>query len=80
MTTVRVVTEGGTFEAPTAQGVVRQMRDTQWNAPERKREWMDEVTMRLHQSHGVMIPIGATAEEFLEALERVGVATVTITP
>lgn len=78
MTAMRVVTnDDKIYLGRDAVSIVRQMRDTQWNAPERKRVWMDEVTERLSHSHGISIPFGATAGEFIDALEKAGVVTVT---
>ena len=74
---VHVATSEGIYLGRTAQSIVRQMRDTQWNAPEQKRDWMIEVSERLFQSHGIVVPMGLSADEFLDALHIAGVAKVT---
>lgn len=70
--------EGQEFAGATAEAVVRQMRDTEWNAPEKKRDYMEEVAERVFNMTGLEIPSPTTipASEFLQYLERAGLVTV----
>jgi hypothetical protein len=73
---IRVTTSGGkTFIGKTAQTIVRAMKRTQWEAPERKSHYMDEVRERVSQQTGVWISI-RTAETFLRGLEAAGLITI----
>lgn len=73
---ITVTTDAGIYAGASAEEVVRAMRDSQWNAPERKRDWMDEVRDRVRSVYGVDIAPDLTATEFLKALDTAGVAVV----
>jgi hypothetical protein len=76
--------DGETFEGASPQEIVRQMRNTEWGAPERKRDYMVEVIDRVEQQTGVFAdPDGVyedpenpiSAMQFLEYLHHAGVLT-----
>lgn len=47
--------DGQTFTGDDAAHIVRQMRNTEWNAPERKRDYMLEVIQRVETITGVFV-------------------------
>lgn len=67
-------TDGAVFHGATAQEVVRAMRNTQWNAPVLKRDWMEEVAERVEQMTGERPR--TRAREFLADLKRLGLVTI----
>jgi hypothetical protein len=79
---IRVTTtDGAEFIGSDEKEVVRQMRNTQWNAPTAKRDYMCEVIDRVEQSTGTLCPDAdervVTAKEFVEYLASVDLITVT---
>jgi hypothetical protein len=66
----------GPFVGPDAEAIVRQMRDMQWNAPSRKRDWMVEAAERAEQVSGVRVRADEGASMFLRDLERAGLINV----
>ena len=71
-----VTTYGGTeFRGATPAKVVKAMKDTQWEAPDRKGEYMDEVRSRV--AGMTEAPIHTDSPEaFLDSLEAAGLVTV----
>lgn len=66
--------DGYEFQGTDAKDVVRQMKYDEWSAPERKREYMEEVVDRVSQMVEIepVDPQTISAEEFLVWLERAG--------
>lgn len=57
----------------TAREVVRALRDAQWNAPEEKRDWMEQVAERIafiKHAPGTRLSF-SNAQEFIDELIRV---------
>jgi hypothetical protein len=69
-------TDGTRFVGKDEKDVVRQMRDTQWNAPELKRDWMVEAADRATMVTGFRVRSGEGAVIFLSDLERAGLVTI----
>ena len=71
--TTYITNDGVTVRGTTARGVVRALRDRQWNAPDHKRDWMEQVAERIaHVANTAQVPMFANAEEFIAMLIRVG--------
>jgi hypothetical protein len=63
--------DGEEFAAETAADVVRQMKNVEWNAPARKRDYMLEVVERVEDQTGVfanqdLLPTSADTDEYLD--------------
>jgi hypothetical protein len=63
--------DGATFEGRSAKQIVSRMRRDQWNAPELKQEYMEQVSNRVAQMYGHIVHI-TSAQEFLRGLEEAG--------
>lgn len=61
--------DGTTFEGESSEAIVRQMRDSNWSAPERKGEYMSEVATRVEGMTGARVRAD-NATVFLSDLER----------
>jgi hypothetical protein len=61
--------DGTTFEGDSPEAVVRQMKRSNWSAPERKGEYMQEIATRVSDITGATIR-ATTATMFLGDLER----------
>ncbi len=66
--------DGVVFRGDTRTGLVRAMKDDQWNAPDRKAPWMEEVAARVKQQSGHVIRTTG-ADVFLEDLKDAGYVT-----
>lgn len=77
---IRIETnDGEIFTGNDAKDITRQMRDTQWNAPARKGDYIEEVVERVESLTGVAPPSAhPSAEAFLQYLERAKVITAEI--
>lgn len=68
--------DGMVFEGADEKAVVRQMRNTQWNAPEAKRDYICEVIDRVEQVTQTVCAHAdgrvVAAKEFLDYLASVG--------
>ena len=72
------VTIDGMRVSGTVREVVRALRDAQWNAPEYKRDWMEQVAERIaHIAHapGTRLTF-SNAQEFIDELVRVELLTI----
>lgn len=67
-------TGGDIFRGKDAKGVVRAMKQTQWNAPDAKRDYIKQVADRVEQMTGVRPRRGA--DKFLSDLAGLGLVTV----
>jgi hypothetical protein len=76
--------DGVQFRARDEKGIVRAMRRTQWNAPERKQEYIEEVCDRVFQMTGKAIGQPANTlnpASFLMYLIRAGlIQAIRVTP
>ena len=70
-----ICVDGAIFEGPDEKSIVRQMKETDWNAPERKGEYMEDVAARVDVVMGQSIRSGS-AKTFLKDLEAIGLLTV----
>lgn len=68
---VHVIDTEQTFEGEDARAVVREMRDSDWHAPDKKRDYMEQVAERVEGMTGERISTDG-AEVFLHELHRVG--------
>lgn len=69
--------DGATFAGRSPKQIVGAMMREQWNAPEGKMEYMDEVATRVEQMAGADgIVRRDSAEAFLSDLARLGLVTV----
>jgi hypothetical protein len=73
--TITVTTiEGATFSGSSQKAIIRQMRDTQWNRPDRKGEYMEDVAGRVYSITGCAVrPV---ADHFLTDLQAAGLLTI----
>ena len=71
-------TDQQTFTGADAQDIVSQMRDAQWNAPDKKRDYMQQTAERVEQMTGERPRTDATG--FLTDLAKAGLITVSATP
>lgn len=73
---ITAITEDGmTFVGVDAKDIVRQMKTAQWNAPDTKREYMEQVGQRVMEMTGQRPREEAAL--FLIDLERVDFLTIT---
>lgn len=73
MIAIRTV-DGAVFRARTRTGLVRAMKRDQWNAPERKLPWMEEVSERVEQQTGKLVRC-TSPDVFLDDLKAAGLVT-----
>jgi hypothetical protein len=66
--------DGAVFSGPNEKVIVKQMQATDWNAPERKGEYMDDVAARVDTMLGLTIRTGS-AKMFLKDMEVAGLLT-----
>jgi hypothetical protein len=74
MLTLRM-SDGALFRAKTDAGLVRQMKATQWNAPLKKGQYIEEVCERVHEMTGRLPLLPATTltpTQFIDFLVEVG--------
>jgi hypothetical protein len=76
-------TDGAFFLGDSPEDVVRQMKNTQWGAPERKREYMAEVVERVENMTGMFynperefVEGDVSPPDFLEFLRRAGMVEI----
>lgn len=70
-----VTSDGVVFEAPTAKGIVSQMRRSQWSAPSKKGEYMREVADHVAEVTGKRVRADEV-DAFLVDLEHAGLCRV----
>ena len=70
---------GEVFEDVTWEGLVRQLRLTNFSQPDSKAELMERVAWRIQQWQGESIRFG-TYEDFIRELARVGFLYITEEP
>jgi hypothetical protein len=71
MMMIYMATDGTAFRGRTAKEVVSRMRRNNWSAPDRKQEYMEQVSTRVAQMFGEIVHVDS-AETFLRDLVRVG--------
>ena len=72
-------TDSTVFEGASAREIVKQMKNTQWYAPEGKRAYMAEVIDRVEQMTGMRFagnPERSKPSKFLEFLEAAELVTI----
>lgn len=66
--------DGASFEGADEKAIVRAMQATDWNAPERKGEYMEDVSARVDLMLGQVVRTGS-AKMFLKDMEAIGLLT-----
>lgn len=69
--------DGHVVLGPTPAALVRGLRATQWNAPDTKREYMEQVADRVATMYGAQVR-PETPARFLRDLERAQLVTITV--
>lgn len=67
--------DGAIFTGKDEKDIVRQMKHTDWNAPERKGEYMEDVAARVDTMMGQEIRV-TSAKVFLRDMQTVGLLTI----
>ncbi len=68
--------DGAVFTGTDEKDIVRQMKHTDWHAPERKGEYMEDVATRIETMTGLKVR-WTTAKTFLKDMENIGLVTIT---
>ena len=74
MLTVRC-SDGAVFTGPDEKSIVRQMKHTDWNAPERKGEYMEDVAARVDMMTGQSVRT-TSVKTFLKDMQAVGLLAI----
>jgi hypothetical protein len=67
--------DGAVFTGSDEKAIVRAMKHTDWHAPERKGEYMEDVAARIDMMTGQKIRV-SSPKAFLKDLQAVGFLTV----